>query len=369
MQNLHEAVAATLCRGLMSGVGVFEPREWVKPSGRRLEPADVVWMGNGCCVLFYCAHSSSAGTPDRQAARYASSIEHNLRQAKRSIRYWRDSGQVLSGENPHFKFHLSYSPHRPIVVISVVDVGVPLARHHGLLDPDLPIAHCVTMPLRFLDRMLRSGAALFDFVTVLERVEDSPRHELRYDEFDNLATAIEHSIHSHQTAGLWGSDLQARNTHEMFKYWFSAVAGLRTAYSPEKGLFDGDARFGPLDTSLWDILGIVAELERAYRVVKPHSLEPVSPFASGVYRGRFTDHGIFVAPSFTTPLWRPRAIAASKSWSDQRKNGTLRQGFDLQVGVQELPGTMPFVVAIDDTNSSIVASRLLDRLAERLAGT
>jgi len=122
------------------------------------EPCDLAWVANDCVALFYMNENGRG---------LERANKHNLRQAKRWLRVWRDGRQRLVGRNGFRTFDIGPNDFPHVVVFSVVGCpGQAGAYHHEQVQA-LGVTAVATLTQDDLSALAHAGATLYDALVLV----------------------------------------------------------------------------------------------------------------------------------------------------------------------------------------------------------
>ncbi|WP_437586989.1 hypothetical protein [Sorangium sp. So ce1000] len=158
MKSNQERLIRTISEHSMGAPYVFQTKEYKKGSSTR-EPADLVWVCNGCIILMYM----------KQGRNVSKAIKGNLDQAAGWLRAWQ-GGQPLIGHNENGHINLSFNPSRHLVIVSVVRGDERAYRYHYDEVRRLfkyGVVLCATIPEDALIYLTHCGGGAVDIVNLM----------------------------------------------------------------------------------------------------------------------------------------------------------------------------------------------------------
>jgi hypothetical protein len=129
----------------LGGSFVFFPDHWRKGANSINQPADMIWVAHGCVFLMFMQEKKLHDDPLKNSSQFQKAVAHNMAQAKRCLRRWRNDEPIL-GRNSHREFILHVKDFAHVVVISVVQTGATVAELHQDKTLELNVSACATIP-------------------------------------------------------------------------------------------------------------------------------------------------------------------------------------------------------------------------------
>jgi len=144
---------------------IFFPEDIVKSSGRRREPADMVWACNNCIILM--GMTNTVGSAEMM-------FEHNMKNLKGWLKRWK-SGDRLRGKSLFTTYDIGFDDYKHKVLVSVVEGPHAVAQWHDEMKTELrkagrEVTACVTVPEKVLHYLAQNGGSTRDLLEFVESV-------------------------------------------------------------------------------------------------------------------------------------------------------------------------------------------------------
>lgn len=133
------------------------------------EPADLVWACNNCIIVMYMQGKEVHLDDGKNIRARQKAINHNLAQAKRWIRAWKN-GKYLMGTNGFHTFCLKYDPNCYLIVLSIIHCGNPVAIFHEEEANKLGVFCCATLPQSAIQALASVGGTSLDLLAIIDEV-------------------------------------------------------------------------------------------------------------------------------------------------------------------------------------------------------
>jgi hypothetical protein len=165
MNSEQERIVAELLSRSLGAPFLFAPSEY-RIGKTSHKPCDLVWVGNGCTILFSMIESS------RSREKMA---RHNFNRLKGGYKEW-FGGRNLKGRNAYSSFDIPFDPYSHKIFISVVTGGEASAEINPEIGEELanqgfpPPTLCATIPQTVLDYLAANGGSALDLLLYLDEL-------------------------------------------------------------------------------------------------------------------------------------------------------------------------------------------------------
>jgi hypothetical protein len=141
------------------------------------ERCDLVFA-NRDVVLAMFMKRQEIDVKHKNVAKRDSDIRKNLGQATGLMRTWR-AGVAITGDNPYGHFHIDYSSHLRIGILSIIDCIEGQGRWHDSEKHAMRVAFCATIPENVFRFLVDVGASPVDLIGILKGLpQDVPQDVL-----------------------------------------------------------------------------------------------------------------------------------------------------------------------------------------------